>query len=109
MTITILWRRCFISASSVRGSLPGAGVAGAGLRGLVLMGILLVENDVVDETDGADAYGGSEDGRIERSLLDVVDVEAVELRARQLGIPRRERPRQGERALPLLGREQLVA
>ncbi len=57
VTMTILCRRCFISTSSVRGSLPGAGVAGAGLRGLVLMSLLLVEDDVVDETDVADAYG----------------------------------------------------
>ncbi len=41
-------------------------------------GVLLVEDDVVDQADGADAHGGGEDGWVEVGDLDVVDVETVE-------------------------------
>ena len=105
VTITIGWWRSFISASSVIGSLPGAGVPGAGVRGRVLtIPPSRIEGDVVDQAGRADADGGGERGRVERRHGDVLDVEpgGVEDRARRLRIARRERARKGERAGALL-------
>ena len=63
-------------ASSVIGSLPGAGVPGAGVRGRVLTIPPRIERDVVDQAGRADADGGGEGRRVERGDRDVVDAES---------------------------------
>ena len=63
------------------------------------------QDDVVDQSGGADAHRGGEDARLEVGLLDVVDVEPVE----QAAIVRRQGAGEGQRALALLGREVGVA
>ena len=67
----------------------------------------LLQGDVVDQSGGADADRGGESGWVERGDGDVVDVEARRLEDRScgVGIARRERAREGERARSLLGAE----
>src|SRR5207244_3108592 len=71
--------------------------------------VVSFEGNVVDQTRGADADGGSQDGRVEVRGRDVVDVEAGEELACALGVARRERARKGQGALALLRREIRVA
>ncbi len=108
--MTIGCRRAFISASSVSGSFPGAGVAGTGFWGRMLTRSSF-EDDVVDQTGGADAHRAGEDGRVEVRDLDVVDLEPVrgrELGERLLAIAGHQGPRESERPPTFLLREQDV-
>ena len=93
------------------GELPGRGRGGRGLLGRMLIPFSF-EDDVVDETGGADADGAGEDGRVEVRDLDVVDLETVrrcELGERALAVARRQRSRERERAPALVRREERVA
>ena len=90
---------------------PGCGRGGCGLLRADAH-CLSFEDDVVDEASRADANGAGENGGIEVGDLDVVDLEAVrrtEQRERGIAVARRERARERESCVPLLGGQERIA
>ena len=85
----------------------GRGRGGCGLLRADAHVVSPSSDDVVDEAGRADADGAGENGGIEVGDLDVVDFEAVrrtEERERGIAVARRERARERESCVPLLGR-----